>query len=448
MNRLDFTHVVFLIGMIGFCLITANPCIAQGETGTLSGTVVDKNGEPIPDFTINLSPAFQISKTDEKGAFTFTNVPAGQVQIAIPVQQPEQNEKGVSNNFLTGPFEPDYEIVTIKIGDITIFQDIPPRFGGVKFGIKSGNKIENVVVTVQQRMRIRGRVVFKDGKPLTNALITLKVVHEKLNNRGSGSSSGGSATNSEGYFVHYIQKNEVPANFTVTVKYEVFSAESEQILIEEGTRYDDLVLTLDIKVPADKTPNEPPIETQITPSFQPKPRTSPRESLPDLLRKLTKTPKQTTKPNANQPQLSRPSNILRHPMDRSSWVVNPANGHAYKKIGCRSLDDAHKRAKAEGAYLVAINDEAEQKWLSGVFGNRLYWIGLSDAETEGQWVWQNGEPLTYINWGQKQRFPRSTLSAEEKDGVVMTFIEGTWHAVGPGDLFWRLTRQAIIEKGE
>ena len=28
----------------------------------------------------------------------------------------------------------------------------------------------------------------------------------------------------------------------------------------------------------------------------------------------------------------------------------------------------------------------------------------------------------------------------------MTFVDGTWHAVGPGDLFWRLTRQAIIEK--
>lgn len=133
-------------------------------------------------------------------------------------------------------------------------------------------------------------------------------------------------------------------------------------------------------------------------------------------------------------------------MDRSSWVVNPANGHAYKKIRCRSLDDARKRANAEGAYLVAINDEAEQKWLSGVFRNRLYWIGLSDAETEGEWIWQNGEPLTYINWGQKQRFPRSTLSEEEKDSVVMTFVDGTWHAVGPGDLFWRLARQAIIEK--
>ncbi len=130
------------------------------------------------------------------------------------------------------------------------------------------------------------------------------------------------------------------------------------------------------------------------------------------------------------------------------WAVNPANGHAYKKIRCRSLDDAKDRAAAEGAYLVAINDTAEQEWLLGLFGNHLYWIGLSDAEKEGEWVWQNGERLTYTNWGAKHSFPRSTLSPEKKDSAVMTFIDGQWHAVGPGDLFWRMTKMTILEKAD
>ncbi len=126
-------------------------------------------------------------------------------------------------------------------------------------------------------------------------------------------------------------------------------------------------------------------------------------------------------------------------------VVNPENGHAYKRIRARSLADARAKADADDAYLVTINNAAEQKWLSGVFGNGLYWIGLSDAETEGQWQWDNGKPLTYTNWGPEDKFPRSALSAAEKDGVVMTFINGTWHAVGPGDLFWNATGQAILE---
>ncbi|MCG9132689.1 hypothetical protein J5I95_13510, partial [Candidatus Poribacteria bacterium] len=65
-----------------------------------------------------------------------------------------------------------------------------------------------------------------------------------------------------------------------------------------------------------------------------------------------------------------------------------------------------------------------------------------------EWVWQNGEPVTYMNWGAKHSFPRSTLSPEEKDSAVMTFIDGQWHAVGPGDLFWRATKRAILEKAD
>ena len=64
-----------------------------------------------------------------------------------------------------------------------------------------------------------------------------------------------------------------------------------------------------------------------------------------------------------------------HPVEHGVWAVNPENGHAYIKIGCESLEDANDRAAAEGAHLVAINDEAEQQWLLGLFGNHLYWIG-------------------------------------------------------------------------
>ena len=147
-----------------------------------------------------------------------------------------------------------------------------------------------------------------------------------------------------------------------------------------------------------------------------------------------------------QTERSVPSQQMRSLSEIGAWAVNPANGHAYKKIRCRSLDDAKNRATAEGAHLVTINDAAEQQWLLGLFRNHLYWIGLSDAEKEGEWAWQNGEPLTYTNWGAKHSFPRSTLLPEEKDSAVMTFLNGQWHAVGPGDLFWNVTKFAILEK--
>ena len=451
MDRSNFRCIICRIGFVVlFPLIALLPCIAQVESGTFSGTVLDTDGKPISGFTVNLSPIFQRSKTDENGAFSFTNIPAGPVQIMIPPQQSGENGKPSFN------LEPDYELISIKIGGITIYQGMEFPFGGTRFAVEPGSHFKNIEVTVRPRMRIRARVVFKDGKPLTNASISHVVQGD------GGTSSGGTTTDAEGYFRHYLDNNDEPAFYTVSVKYKGLSAKSEQFEIEAGGRYDDLILTLD--------GNAPPAPASTQPKRS-------KDSLPNLLRKLTGTPTPSkkpktdqtpgtatptppdkpnpvptrvaveqvqVKPNGTRTTVNRPAR--RPPWEKDAWAVNPANGHAYKKIRCGSLKDAKDRAADEGAYLVTINDEAEQKWLSGLFGNHLYWIGLSDAQKEGEWVWQNGEPSTYTNWGAKHSFPRSTLSSEEKDSAVMTFVDGQWHAVGPGDLFWRMTKRAILEK--
>ena len=160
----------------------------------------------------------------------------------------------------------------------------------------------------------------------------------------------------------------------------------------------------------------------------------------------TDAPTPLDKPTATQTERSVFPQQIRSLSEIGVWAINPANGHAYIKIPCKGLDDARNTATVQGAHLVAINDQAEQEWLLGLFGNYLYWIGLSDAEKEGEWVWENGEPLTYSNWGDKHSFPRSDLSPAEKDATVMTFMNGQWYAVGPGDLFWDTTEWAIIEK--
>ena len=445
MNRLNFIHIMYFIGTavaLSFCALV--PCIAQEAASTLSGVVLDIEGKPIAGFTINLSPVFQMSKTDENGAFTFTDVPDGPVQIMIPPQF-GKTEKPTLN------LEPDHELVSIKIGGITLYQGRHPPFGGINFAVKPGSDLKNIEVTVRPRMRIRARVVFKDKKPLTNASIATVIT-------GNGTWSNITTTDSEGYFVHYIDNNGDPADYTVSVKHKGLSAKPEQFALEAGGHHDDLVLTLDGVAP---------------PATAPTQSKSSKASLPNLLRKLTGGSTPPDKPASTQTNRPAPTTQeqrrgeveqgqvktrgtstttrtqqKRPPSEPNTWAVNPANGHAYKRIRCGNLKDAKNRAAAEGAYLVAINDEAEQKWLLGLFGNHLYWIGLSDAEKEGEWVWQNGEPLTYTNWGPTHSFPRSSLSPDQKDSAVMTFIDGQWHAVGPGDLLWRTTRYAILEKAD
>jgi len=127
------------------------------------------------------------------------------------------------------------------------------------------------------------------------------------------------------------------------------------------------------------------------------------------------------------------------------WGVNPANGHAYKRIYCKSREDAIAQAAAEKAYLVTINDAAEQKWIEGLFvERRFFWIGLSDAEKEGQWQWDNGEALTYTNWVSHE--PDEHGTSGEGDYAVMDLSSKKWLDIGAGSPFWKAVRYAIIEK--
>ena len=469
MIYIDNIYTKYLLCILYLYLFISISCLAQGQTGTLSGTVLDKNGEPVQGFTITLSNSPMLSKTNEKGEFTFSNLHNVPIQFTIPWNLYKDDNGNFSFN--TEQRGPDYEVISTKIGDITIQQQSTHHYApGVKFSVKPGTHLQNVVVIVRPRMRIRTKVLLKDGTPLANTSISKKVHHANLDGAGSGSSSGGATTDSEGYFLHYTDHDDLPAEYTITIGYQGKSAKSEKILIEDGTRYNDLVLTLDTE---ESEPEQKPVQKPITE------KAKKSSSLPNLLGKLSRKPKRvvkpvererviqekviqsvevidlpvnppkiTEKPGITIPESDEKTTLTQPKKDLENWLVNPENGHAYRKIRCRSLKEARNQAASHGAYLVAINDENEQKWLSGVFGNHLYWIGLTDAKTEGQWVWENGEPLTYSNWGKKGSFPRSTLNTEQQDAAVMTFVNGLWQSIGPGDLFWRYTKNAIIEKDE
>ena len=123
------------------------------------------------------------------------------------------------------------------------------------------------------------------------------------------------------------------------------------------------------------------------------------------------------------------------------WVVNPENGHAYKKIRFSGVEDAIAQAAKEGAYLVAINDAAEQHWLERAFSPMRTLIGINDTEEEGQWQWHSGEPVTYTNWARGE--PQDTDKGDE-DYVIL--FADRWVDIGPGDVRWRFIQSVLLEK--
>lgn len=363
---------------------------AQEATSTLSGRVVGTDGKPIAGLPIVIQP-FHVVDGVVQPAYISSPVSwtddAGRFSIPNIVPISIQLVARTS----------DYVIRSIKVGTVTVYQHLLPPFGGIAFAIKRGAHIENVEVTVQPRMRIRIQTVFADGKPLANARVGIKIRHRSLLGMGSGTSSSSTETDDAGYVVEHVRQ---PGLYTVTANYRGLSATAEPFTLEAGERKDDVVFTFKDKPISTDSPSGP-VEVSA---------------------------KMSTLPSAGA----------------GVWVVNPANGHAYKSIHCESWDDANSQAIAEDAYLVAINDEAEQKWLSAIFGYGPYWIGLVDFAKEGEWEWTSSEPVTYTSWALHE--PMDADSGEEDYVFMKKAPIGEWFDVGPESRDWGFTEMAIIEK--
>ena len=437
--------------------------VAQEDTGTVTGRVVDLDGKPVAELPIfiapldddgdgNMSPVFlpnehaqlRRARTDREGRFSITGVPSGPMHVgALPYNidtrlpknfenivdeftsrdwrelTQDDVERFVSSNFGMDQvdFEPDVEVLSLRIQGMTLY----PRndYDEIAFGLKPGAHLKDVEVTVQTRMRVRGRIVFKDGTPLANTRVRVHIHQRNVDDFGSGSSSADLWTNAKGYFVLYIDEKDDAAFYTFSFEYQNLSVAADPIRLDPGDRFDGLTLTFDSEPILPKRPSQ---KTE-TGEFEPPP------------------------PVLESPSIPASSDDV--------WVVNPENEHAYKRVHCETRDAAVAQAIEEKAHLVVINNEEEQAWLEAVFGRKFYWIGLKRVPTTGTlskrtkewWQWDNDEPITYANWLPNDFFSES-LDASERDYVVMTLPDGKWYAVSPDSVIWRMTEMAILEKAD
>jgi hypothetical protein len=99
------------------------------------------------------------------------------------------------------------------------------------------------------------------------------------------------------------------------------------------------------------------------------------------------------------------------------------NGHEYSVfLGDDSMEweVADGYCKNAGGYLLSINSEGEQEFISGLLKGLPdldYWIGLNRAN--GFKVWSSGEDVTYTNWAKTQ-----PDSEDQEYGVIANGIRG------------------------
>lgn len=427
--KFNIRIVILLIVVITIFIGFPSYSTAQKQTSTFSGRVIDTEDNPVAELPVFIAPQPDIKfksnsiqhllwirknysdspliLTDLDGRFSITDIPSGSMFFG---SHPYNIDKLLSDRFEfeQEDFESDVEILSLQIKGITYHSR--RRSNTIPFGLKPGTHIENVLVTVKPRMRIRGRVLFKDRTPVANARFRISFFYDTEDGRGHGSSGGGPKTDAKGYFVYYLKERNDPAFYTFSVEYMGLIAKSDSILLKPGERLDGLTFTF----------NSAPIA--------PKP---PRKQ--ETIVKKSNTP-----PVQEHLSRQKPEEV---------WIVNPANRHAYKRVHCKTRDDAIAQAIKEKAHFVTINDVKEQEWLEKVFGYGFYWIGLSNTKKEGKWQWHNGEPLTYQNWLPNDYFSEA-FDVNERNYAVMTFIDGKWYAVSPKSVIAQMTEMAIIEKAD
>ena len=82
--------------------------------------------------------------------------------------------------------------------------------------------------------------------------------------------------------------------------------------------------------------------------------------------------------------------------------TNNASGRRYLLLNPGNWPSLEAEAVSLGGHLATVRDAAEQAWLVSTFGpligNQPAFIGLTDRDVEGTWVWVSGDGSTYRNF--------------------------------------------------
>ena len=347
MTNLDLAKQRFtlLTALIVLSFTFASHGNAEEKPTTLSGRVITAEGEPVVGATMMLQ--ISTAETDAEGRFTFNKVTPSQTGLSV-LRNPMMAEGSFRSNHT--------QVRAIKFGNLTFYpHDFHDTSRSATFGIELGMDIKDVEVIMERQLVIQGNIVFKNGEPLANTSIKVNIDPLGIEGIGGFGFSRSLQTDADGSFVHLTN---TPGIYMLSLNHRGLSTASEPFIVEVGEPQESVVLTLDGNA----------TDFSESPPEEPKRR--------HLFHRL---------------------NVAYVP---GVWIINPANGHAYKWIECEDREDAQIQAAVEEAHLVTITNEAEQIWLEAVFGHGPYWIGLTDVEKEGEWQWDTGEPFAYTNWKQ------------------------------------------------
>lgn len=105
--------------------------------------------------------------------------------------------------------------------------------------------------------------------------------------------------------------------------------------------------------------------------------------------------------------------------------LNTFNGHYYLLSNdYANWNDSKESCEQIGMHLVTITSAEENNFVENISMQLTIWLGLSDANSEGNWYWITGEPLNYTHWNTGE--PNNAYEGEDYGEMVN---EGYWNDI-------------------
>ncbi|XP_054483613.1 CD209 antigen-like protein E [Anoplopoma fimbria] len=127
----------------------------------------------------------------------------------------------------------------------------------------------------------------------------------------------------------------------------------------------------------------------------------------------------------------------------AGWILFSSSCYLLSEESA-SWDESRQDCRDKGSDLVIVDTLEEQEFLSSII-RKLTWIGLSDRDNEGTWIWIDGTPLsdTVKYWNEPNNGGGHPQSGEQDcvQIVVRRNPRGNWN-----DLRCDKSRQWICEK--
>jgi hypothetical protein len=109
-----------------------------------------------------------------------------------------------------------------------------------------------------------------------------------------------------------------------------------------------------------------------------------------------------------------------------SFMGSSGNSNYYISLDQEVWSDADSICNYHGGHLAVTSDNSENSFIYSSI-NEYVWIGLSDEQNEGSFIWTNSEPLIYTNWLQTQPDNIADLgSPNGQDYGFMNNLNGMW----------------------